>query len=89
MVLDVGLTQRWAFRSSTCVGDFLTICVHTPALTDAGVTLGGLKGTVLVTLWDELINDWSRAEEGEEARGFGFETLSVVSLALTLSLLSL
>lgn len=82
------LTQRSVSRSGTGVGNLLTVGVHTPALTDAGVALCGLIGSVLVTLRDVVTDSGPRAEGGE-AGGGGGGGLDALSVTFTLGLLTL
>ena len=88
---SVGLTQRSLAGSGPGVGDLLTRGVHTPTLSDAGVTLRRLEGSMLITLCHVLIDGRSRTEEGEEGGGGGGGGggLSAFSLMLALRLLSL
>lgn len=90
MVSEDGLTQRHAAGAGAGVGDLLSVGVHAPALTNAGVALRRLERSVLVALQDVLTDGRSGTEEGEEAGGGGSGGGSLgVSLTLTLGLLPL
>lgn len=70
------------------VGNLLTIGVHTPALSDAGVALRGLVGSVLVALGDVVTDSWPRLEEGEDAGAGGGGGLDALFVTFTLGLLT-
>lgn len=81
-----GLTQRGAAWPGASVGDLLAVGVHAPALSDAGVALRGLVGSVSVTLRDVLTDGRPRTEEREEA-GARSGSLGALSVTLTQGLL--